>query len=275
MKESSGSSGQGELEPRIDQKAEARRDAYIAGGDQFVVQTQAAVQCSCGLYAVGVCRICDRPLCGQHGESADGVFLCSGHRQAATLAENEDRGRGGFRPRYLHQVMQVFSGELLDRESELAELSEFAASGDGSPYVWWQGDAWTGKSALMAAFVLNPPPGVRVVSFFITARFAGQSDRAAFLEAMLSQLSQLLGQAAPDALTESAGQAWFLELLEQAANKCAQDSCRLVLVVDGLDEDRGVSVRGGCSQHRSAPAGTSAAGSADHLGRAPFSAYSR
>jgi tetratricopeptide (TPR) repeat protein len=138
--------------------------------------------------------------------------------------------------------MQVFGGELLDRDAELAELSEFAVSGDGCPYAWWQGDAWTGKSALMAAFALNPPPGVHVVSFFITARFAGQSDRTAFLEAVLGQLSEFLDQAVPAALTESSQQMWFLELLEQAAERCMRDGFRLALVVDGLDEDRGMSV---------------------------------
>jgi tetratricopeptide (TPR) repeat protein len=96
----------------------------------------------------------------------------------------------------------------------------------------------------MASFVLNPPPRVRVVSFFVTARFAGQSDRAAFLEAVLGQLSELLGQSLPDVLTEANQQLWFLELLEQAAEKCTRDGYRLVLVVDGLDEDLGVLVGG-------------------------------
>jgi tetratricopeptide (TPR) repeat protein len=235
---------QGGRRPRVHQEAEARRDAYIAGRDQFVFHADAALQCSCGIYAAGACRVCGLPLCGRHGELAEGLFLCDAHRQAAALRKKQRRGGWRFRPRYIHQVTQVFAGDLLDRETELAELSEFATSDDGCPYVWWQGDAWTGKSALLAAFVLNAPPAVRVISFFITARFAGQSDRAAFLEAVLGQLSELLGQAAPDALTESAQQTWFLDLLGQAAEKCAEDGYRLVLVVDGLDEDRGMSAGG-------------------------------
>lgn len=245
MKDSKASGGQGEHGPQVHQESEAHRDAYIAGGDQFVFHANTTVQCSCGIYAAGVCRVCGVPLCSRHGWSVEELFLCGAHRQAAGLGDGERRGEGRFRPRYLHQVAQVFGGELLDREAELAELSEFAASGDDRcPYVWWQGDAWTGKSALMAAFVLNSPPRVHVVSFFVTARFAGQSDRAAFLEAVLGQLSELLGQPTPDALTESVQQTWFLGLLEQAAERCSQDGYRLVLVVDGLDEDRGMPAGG-------------------------------
>jgi hypothetical protein len=244
VKESNAADEHGGRGLRVRQEAEAGRDAYVAGGDQFVVHTEATGQCNCGIYAVGACHMCDLPLCGQHGASFEGVFLCGAHWHAAVLEQRQHRGGEHFRPRYIHQVRQIFACELLDRDAELAELSAFAASGDGCPYVWWQGDAWAGKSALMASFVLNPPPSVRVVSFFITARLAGQSDRAAFLEAVLGQLSELLGQSAPAALTESNQQMWFLELLEQAAAKCMRDGYRLVLVVDGLDEDLGMPVGG-------------------------------
>ena len=63
-----------------------------------------------------------------------------------------------------------------------AELAARCTGDHDRTYVWWQAEAWAGKTALMATFVLNPPPGVRVVSFFITARYAGQSDRRTFLE---------------------------------------------------------------------------------------------
>ena len=71
---------------------------------------------------------------------------------------------------YLDQVRQIFPWELVGREAELAELAAFCTAPDGGSYVWWQGPAWAGKSALMAWFVLHPPERVRVVSFFITAR---------------------------------------------------------------------------------------------------------
>ena len=93
----------------------------------------------------------------------------------------------------------------------------------------------------MAWFVLHPPAGVRVVSFFITARFASQSDRTAFLEVVLEQLAEVAGQPMPEFLIESTQQAWFGQLLSDAAAACAEDDKRLVLLVDGLDEDRGVT----------------------------------
>ena len=142
---------------------------------------------------------------------------------------------------YVQQVQQIFPFQLVGRNTELAELEAFCTRPDSGSYVWWQGPAWAGKSALMAWFVLHPPTGVRVVSFFITARFAGQSDRTAFLEVMLEQLAEVARQPMPDALTESNQQAWFGQLLHDAAVACEENQQRLVLVVDGLDEDRGVT----------------------------------
>jgi tetratricopeptide (TPR) repeat protein len=145
------------------------------------------------------------------------------------------------RSAYLHQVRQIFPWQLEDRDTELAELAAFCTLPEAGPYAWWQGPAWAGKSALMAWFVLHPPERVRVVPFFITARYAGQSDRGAFLEMVLEQLAEAAGQPMPDLLTEANRQAWFGRLLQEAAMACAQNGVRLVLVVDGLDEDQGVT----------------------------------
>jgi hypothetical protein len=93
----------------------------------------------------------------------------------------------------------------------------------------------------MAWFVLHPPVGVRVVSFFVTTRFASQSDRKVFLEVVLEQLAEVAGQSMPNVLTESNRQAWFGQLLHDAAVACHGRGQRLVLVVDGLDEDQGAT----------------------------------
>ena len=121
---------------------------------------------------------------------------------------------------------------------ELAELAEFCTQEKGPSYTWLQGPAWTGKSALMAAFVQNPPPNVRPVSFFISAHHAGRGHRAAFLEAVLPQLTGLTGDPLPEVLTEAHRVEWFLRLLDEAGRLCAAEGGRLVLVVDGLDADR-------------------------------------
>ena len=92
----------------------------------------------------------------------------------------------------------------------------------------------------MATFVRRPPLGLRVVSFFITARLAAQDDRQAFVQVVSEQLAELLGQDLPR-LDDASRDARLLDLLEQGARACAAAGERLVLIVDGLDEDRGVT----------------------------------
>ena len=146
------------------------------------------------------------------------------------------------RTRYIEQVLRIAPPELVGRDGELAEFAEFCqTASQGLPYLWWRGDPWAGKSALMSWFVLNPPPGIRVVSFFITARFASQDDRGAFIENVMEQLATLLDQPMPAYLTDSTRDAHMLGMLSDAAEACKARGDRLVLVVDGLDEDRGVT----------------------------------
>ncbi|MFD1120763.1 hypothetical protein, partial [Sphaerisporangium aureirubrum] len=167
-----------------------------------------------------------------------GSYVMTGHHEGDVVLAGSPVARSV----YLEQVEQIFPWKLVGREAELAELAEFCTGDHDRGYVWWQGPAWAGKSALMASFVLDPPPGVRVVSFFITARYAGQSDRGAFLEVVTEQLAALLGQPLPPLAGEAGRQGWFGRLLKEAAHWCRDRGERLVLVVDGLDEDRGVCV---------------------------------
>jgi hypothetical protein len=76
--------------------------------------------------------------------------------------------------------------------------------------------------------------------FFITKRLASQDDRVAFIENTLEQLATLLDEPMPAFLTESTRDAHLLGLLSDAAHACEARGDRLVLVVDGLDEDTGV-----------------------------------
>ncbi|GAA3256925.1 hypothetical protein ACFO1B_48630 [Dactylosporangium siamense] len=142
------------------------------------------------------------------------------------------------RSAYLRQVARIAPPVLRGRQSELAALTAFCTDADAAPYVWWRADAWAGKSALLSWFVLHPPAGVRVVSFFISSRFAGQSDRTAFTEVVLEQLATLLHEPLPALLTDATREAHLLDLLARAARHCRGQGQRLVLVVDGLDEDQ-------------------------------------
>lgn len=137
---------------------------------------------------------------------------------------------------YLGTVRDVAPASLVGREAELAELTRFCLASDPAPsYVWWRAEAWSGKTALMSWFVLNAPKEVRVVSFLITARDTRADTRAGFLTEVVPQLAVVLQLKAPEPATESD----FRGLLEAAAKACSDRGRRLVLVVDGLDEDRG------------------------------------
>jgi hypothetical protein len=145
------------------------------------------------------------------------------------------------RSAYLEQVRRIAPPQLRDRDGELTALAAFCIEPDQGTYVWWRASAWAGKSALMSWFVLHPPPGVRVVSFFITARYKGQDDRVAFTDAVMEQLADMLGQPMPAYMTEATRETHLLGMLAEAAEGCHGRGERLVLVVDGLDEDRGVT----------------------------------
>ncbi|MGC3862329.1 hypothetical protein ACPSM1_19325 [Micromonospora chersina] len=122
-------------------------------------------------------------------------------------------------------------------------MAEFARSADTAGEYWcWEAGPWSGKSALMSWFVLHPPECVRIVSFFVTARLAAQNNRNAFVANVLEQLLALLGEDLPPLLNDTTQDAHLLGLLDDAADACRERGESLVLVVDGLDEDRGVTV---------------------------------
>lgn len=138
---------------------------------------------------------------------------------------------------YRELLAEIAPSFLRDREDELDELAIFCAGAE--PYRWCQAGPWAGKSALLSWFALNPPVGVDVVSFFITSRFPGQSDSEAYISALIEQLAALVGENPRDALTATARHGHVLRLLKAAAARSEETGRRLLLVVDGLDEDTG------------------------------------
>ena len=140
------------------------------------------------------------------------------------------------RSAYLEQVRDTAPDELIGRDGELAEWAEFCAGPEA--YAWWQAGPWAGKSALASWFVTHPPAGADVVSFFITGRLAGQADSDAFLDTMTEQLHALgPGGENPSAVVGARVGAW-LSLLASAAAQAGERGRRLVVVADGLDEDK-------------------------------------
>ena len=152
------------------------------------------------------------------------------------LADVVPAGPGQFvRSAYLEQVRDIAPDELIGRDGELAQWAEFCAGPD--PYAWWQAGPWAGKTALASWFVTHPPAGVDIVSFFITGRLAGQADSDAFLDAMIEQLTALAPAGGGSAAVAGARVGAWLTLLASAAAQAEERGRRLVVVVDGLDED--------------------------------------
>jgi hypothetical protein len=136
---------------------------------------------------------------------------------------------------YQELLADIAPERLYGRADELADLVRFCA---GEPsYRWLQAGPWAGKSALLAWFARYPPRGVDVVSFFITSRYAGQSDSDAYTEAVLEQLTALAGETAHDVVRSRARPGHLIRLLRDAARRSRVAGRRLLLVVDGLDED--------------------------------------
>ncbi|MGW5061785.1 hypothetical protein ACWEQ2_31420 [Streptomyces sp. NPDC004096] len=144
------------------------------------------------------------------------------------------------RSAYLSQVRQIAPLALLARKAELAALAEFCTRPDAGSYLWWRAGAWAGKTALMSWFVINPPPRTRIVSFFVTGRYAGQDTWDAFVDVVIDQLADLLGEPLPAHGTTGGRIPDLYRMLENAASVCQAEGHRLILVVDGLDEDSGV-----------------------------------
>ncbi|MFF9733571.1 hypothetical protein ACF1GX_29590 [Streptomyces albidoflavus] len=134
----------------------------------------------------------------------------------------------------------VLPDELSGREDELRELEAFC-SAETAPvrprYAWWQAESFAGKSALVAWFVMRrQPQDVDIVSYFIAERFAN-NNRDDFLSAVASQLAALVGSKLPSSAAQWLEQD-LLALYQDAAHACAARGRNLLLVVDGLDEDK-------------------------------------
>ena len=143
-------------------------------------------------------------------------------------------GRSGYVERVVRRIAPAAG--LLGREADIAAMRAFCEEPD--PYLWWRAGAWAGKSALMSWFVLDPPLGAVAVSFFVTARDATQDDSLAFMTEVLGQLEELLGGDLSELAVADGLAGRFRLMLIQTARHLHARGRRLVLVVDGLDEDR-------------------------------------
>ncbi|MFD9410138.1 hypothetical protein ACFWBN_24435 [Streptomyces sp. NPDC059989] len=133
----------------------------------------------------------------------------------------------------------ILPRDFVGREKELDELAAFASEppGPSGDYLWWQADAWAGKSALLAWFALRYlPAGVDVAVHFVAERL-GTNHRDDFLRDMTDQLAAVAGRKLTPSRPRRPDQ--LFDLYEAAARASAARGRTLLLVVDGLDEDAG------------------------------------
>ncbi|ANP52811.1 hypothetical protein J2Z21_000353 [Streptomyces griseochromogenes] len=135
---------------------------------------------------------------------------------------------------YRAQARSVAPPELLDREREFEEVLRFCAGPGG--YQWWQAPPWHGKTAFTAWLAAHPPSGVAVAAFFITRRDTGQCDSEAFAQAMSAQLAAVAGESPVQGIAPGTHAREWHRLLEAAARRQRRHR-RLLVIVDGLDED--------------------------------------
>ncbi|NUT53572.1 MAG: hypothetical protein HOV94_40735, partial [Saccharothrix sp.] len=78
------------------------------------------------------------------------------------------------------------------------------------------------------------------MSFFVTSRLPGQNDRRGFVDNVLDQLHDIAGERPRSDLTDTTREPYLRQLLVDVSERVRRRGEHFALVVDGLDEDRGV-----------------------------------
>ncbi|MHA6781019.1 trypsin-like peptidase domain-containing protein [Pseudonocardia saturnea] len=142
----------------------------------------------------------------------------------------------GPRPAYSATIDEFVerTPQLHDRADWLDRLTDFAQGRTPEPWMLVVGRAWAGKTALAAHLVRAVRDDVDTVAYFLSRRH-GEARAPQVIASLTGQLAWLLQHPAPpspdrDALNE----AW-----RACAERAEELDRRLLLVVDGLDEDLG------------------------------------
>ncbi|MFF4189083.1 hypothetical protein ACFYZ9_38430 [Streptomyces sp. NPDC001691] len=136
-------------------------------------------------------------------------------------------------------LREVLPREFVGREAELAYLEHFVKPTTKAPsYLWWQAGPWAGKTALLAWFAARRiPVGVDVAHYIVADRL-GTNHREDFARTIADQLAAAAGSRRRPAIDPK--QPDLYPLYQAAAGESAGRKRRLVLIVDGLDEDADV-----------------------------------
>ncbi|MDK0519525.1 hypothetical protein [Streptomyces sp. ML-6] len=166
-----------------------------------------------------------KSLRGRAGEPAE---FDAGWEQALEAAQRETDGRRGISSRQAR--VRNLSGEALQHyKSGLRTMYDFATEPavDAPSYLWWQAPQWAGKTTLLKNFVEQPPEGVDLVHYFVSGA-EGNNRHDRFVTDMVNRLTRR---------PRTRGPAPTPADLQRLYHRAATRQRRLLIVVDGLDED--------------------------------------
>ncbi len=166
---------------------------------------------------------------------------------ALRLAQNEaragqrlasfqgDSSHVAFVRPHLPAIDAMVEGELRGREDDRAVMDALVGdrSEAASSYLCWYAEDPVGKTTLLADYIVPPPRRADILNFFVTADY-GADTRAAFEKAMAAQIAEFLGEV-PSAVPMGVRQ--WRNMFEKVARRSRENQHRLLLVVDGLDDD--------------------------------------
>ncbi|MFJ4774125.1 hypothetical protein ACIP88_34305 [Streptomyces uncialis] len=143
--------------------------------------------------------------------------------------------KGHFVRAHLPDVRAL--GGLVGRQDERAAMRAFVHDpAPGAPtYLCWHAELAVGKTALLADCVKRPPPNVDILNFFVSGT-RGTHTRAAFTRELGEQIRTFLHRNELSVPDPRDPREWA-DLLGEAAAKSTRRGRKLLLVVDGLDED--------------------------------------
>ncbi|MFI7097766.1 hypothetical protein ACIBK8_00160 [Streptomyces sp. NPDC050161] len=157
--------------------------------------------------------------------------------QERQILANRRRANPGLRFVRLHRSAPDTSAvEVRGRTDERTEMNSFVrdSRAEAPSYLCWHADAPVGKTALLADYVCRQPPAdTDILTFFVSAAHSTDT-RAGFEEEIVDQIDEFLGRSGSPA--PSTAREWKA-LFAEAAAKSARHGRKLLLVVDGLDDD--------------------------------------
>lgn len=160
----------------------------------------------------------------QLGTSVDGLTLTTRPSERGLTEERAQRTAASLSPPV-----------LVAREDQLDLLTSFVSGQDR--WLWLQGNAFAGKTALLAWFALHQPANVDVAACFLRRTTDSANARYA-LDVLCRQLAVHADRGAYQPAEHLSQQREdFRYLLAEAAAASKERGRRMLLLLDGLDED--------------------------------------